>query len=60
MPRKRESTQARSNFRYIAAGGVLFQGGAAAIDTSTIVAGLVHGLTGSRMKLDGLLTHSAA
>jgi len=40
-------TQARRNFRHIAAGGVFFQGGAAAIDTSTIVAGLVHGLTGS-------------
>lgn len=42
-----ESSQEKRNFRHIAAGGVFFQGGAAAIDTSTIVAGLVHGLTGS-------------
>lgn len=42
-----ETSQAKRNFRHIAAGGVFFQGGAAAIDTSTIVASLVHGLTGS-------------
>jgi MFS family permease len=34
-------------FRRIAAAGVFFQGGAAAIDTGTIVAALVHGLSGS-------------
>lgn len=34
-------------FRRIAAAGVFFQGGAAAIDTGTIVAALVNGLTGS-------------
>ena len=34
-------------FRRIAAAGILFQGGAAAVDTSTIVAALVNGLTGS-------------
>ena len=34
------------SFRRIAAAGVLFQGGGAAIDTGTIVAALVYGLTG--------------
>ena len=34
-------------FWRIASAGVLFQGGAAAVDTSTIIAALVHGLTGS-------------
>jgi len=29
------------------AAGILFQGGAAAVDSSTIIATLVHGLTGS-------------
>lgn len=39
--------EAQGRFRRIAAAGVLFQGGAAAADTGTIVASLVHGLTGS-------------
>lgn len=43
----REAAEARSRFWRIAAAGVFFQGGAAAVDTSTIVAALVHGLTGS-------------
>jgi MFS family permease len=34
-------------FRHIAASGMLFQGGAAAIDTGTLIAALVEGLTGS-------------
>ncbi|MFQ5544686.1 MAG: MFS transporter [Acidiferrobacterales bacterium] len=34
-------------FRRIATAGIFFQGGAAAVDTSTIIAALVHGLTGS-------------
>ncbi|MFQ6021983.1 MAG: MFS transporter [Acidiferrobacterales bacterium] len=34
-------------FWRIAVAGIFFQGGAAAIDTSTILAALVHGLTGS-------------
>src|SRR5216683_2691996 len=33
-------------FRKLSAAGIFFQGGAAAIDTGTIVATLVHGLTG--------------
>ncbi len=37
----------RGAFWRIAAAGVFFQGGAAAVDTSTIVAALVNGLTGS-------------
>ncbi len=38
---------AGTRFRRIAAAGIFFQGGAAAIDTGTIVAALVHALTGS-------------
>ena len=34
-------------FRRLAAGGIFFQGGAAAVDSSTTIATLVHGLTGS-------------
>ena len=34
-------------FTRIAGAGIFFQGGAAAVDTSTIVAALVNGLTGS-------------
>lgn len=37
----------RRRFARFAAAGILFQGGAATTDTSTIVATLVHGLTGS-------------
>ncbi len=37
----------KRRFWRITTAGVLFQGGAAAVDTSTIVAALVHGLTGS-------------
>jgi MFS family permease len=36
-----------ARFWRITTAGVFFQGGAAAVDTSTIVAALVHGLTGS-------------
>jgi len=41
------SSEATGRFWRIATAGVFFQGGAAAIDTGTIVASLVHGLTGS-------------
>ena len=44
-----ESSRAKKNFRHISGGGIFFQGGAAAIDTTTIVAALVHGLTGSAL-----------
>lgn len=37
----------KRRFRRISVAGIFFQGGAAAVDTSTIVAALVHGLTGS-------------
>ena len=37
----------RGRFRRYATAGILFQGGAAAVDTSTIVAALVNRLTGS-------------
>ncbi len=45
--RVRASNEADGRFRKIATAGMFFQGGAAAIDTGTIVATLVHGLTGS-------------
>src|SRR5439155_26409490 len=41
--------EAGRRFRRIAAAGVLFQGGAAAIDTGTMIAALVEGLTGSAL-----------
>ncbi len=39
--------EVRRRFWRLSAAGICFQGGAAAVDTSTIVATLVHGLTGS-------------
>lgn len=42
-----EAVEAGRRFRRIGAAGVFFQGGAAAIDSATVVAALVHGLTGS-------------
>ena len=37
------------NFWRFAIGGVFFQGGAASVESSTIIAALVHGLTGSTL-----------
>lgn len=37
----------RDRFRRFAAAGIFFQGGAAAVEPATLLAGLVHGLTGS-------------
>jgi len=37
----------KSRFWRISAAGIFFQGGAAAVDSGTIIAALVHGLTGS-------------
>lgn len=45
--RSRPPPAERRRFVRFAAAGILFQGGAATTDTSTIVATLVHGLTGS-------------
>ena len=42
-----KAVESSGRFWRIASAGVLFQGGAAAVDTSTIIATLVHGLTGS-------------
>ncbi|MDP9415140.1 MAG: MFS transporter, partial [Pseudomonadota bacterium] len=42
-----DAGEPKGRFWRITAAGVFFQGGAAAVDTSTIVAALVHGLTGS-------------
>jgi len=42
-----EAADSKRRFRHISVAGIFFQGGAAAVDTSTIVAALVHGLTGS-------------
>ncbi|MBI2288872.1 MAG: MFS transporter, partial [Betaproteobacteria bacterium] len=41
------TADSKRRFRHISVAGIFFQGGAAAVDTSTIVAALVHGLTGS-------------
>ncbi len=35
----------KSRFRRLSAAGIFFQGGAAAVDSSTIIATLVYGLT---------------
>src|SRR3546814_2403930 len=40
-------SETRRRFWRIATAGIFFQGGAAAVDTGTIVAALVNGLTGS-------------
>ncbi len=46
----RESLKARpGHFWRFAIGGVFFQGGAASVESSTIIAALVHGLTGSTL-----------
>lgn len=45
----RATADPKSRFRRIAVAGVFFQGGAATVDTSTIIAALVHGLTGSAL-----------
>ncbi len=42
-----EVEKATGRFWRLSAAGVFFQGGAAAVDSSTIIAALVHGLTGS-------------
>ena len=42
----RAAAKVARRFGKFAAAGIFFQGGAAAIDTGTIVATLVHGLTG--------------
>jgi len=41
------AAEARRRFWRISTAGIFFQGGAASVDTSTIIAALVHGLTGS-------------
>ena len=43
------TADSKRSFRHISAAGVFFQGGAAAVDTSTVIAALVHGLTGSAL-----------
>ena len=48
MTRARDAGESRRFWR-ISRAGIFFQGGAAAVDTSTIVAALVHGLTGSAL-----------
>ena len=37
--------KSESRFRRLSAAGIFFQGGAATVDSSTIIATLVHGLT---------------
>lgn len=42
-----QARDSKRRFWRISAAGIFFQGGAAAVDSSTIIAALVHGLTGS-------------
>ena len=42
-----EARDVKSRFWRISTAGICFQGGAAAVDSGTIIATLVHGLTGS-------------
>ncbi len=37
-------------FWRLSAAGILFQGGAAAVDSSTVIASLIHGLTGYNLR----------
>jgi hypothetical protein len=43
------ATEPAARLRRIATAGILFQGGAAAVDTSTIIATFIYGLTGSTL-----------
>ena len=43
----RDEDESRDRFWRIAAAGISFQGGSAAVDSATIIAGFVHALTGS-------------
>lgn len=47
MTTRAEARLHRRNFAHIAGGGILFEAGAASVDTRTIVAALVDGMTGS-------------
>ena len=40
-----DTVKPESRFRRLSAAGIFFQGGASAVDSSTIIATLVHGLT---------------
>ena len=42
-----QAGDSKRRFWRLSAAGIFFQGGAAAVDSSTIIAALVHGLTGS-------------
>ena len=57
MPRV---VEAKRSFRRIAAAGVFFQGGAAAIDSATIISALVHQLTGSVVAVGAAATIARA
>ena len=56
----RDAVEPRRSFRRIATAGVFFQGGAAAIDNSTVVAALVHQLTGSVVAVGAAATIARA
>jgi len=46
----------RRRFRHITAAGITFQGGSTAVDSSTIIAALVHQLTGSAIAVGAVTT----
>lgn len=56
----RDAVEPGRSFRRIAAAGVFFQGGAAAIDNTTVVAALVHQLTGSVVAVGAAATIARA
>lgn len=56
----RGEVKSRRSFRRIAAAGVFFQGGAAAIDNATVISALVHQLTGSAMAVGAAAAISRA
>ncbi len=47
------TTEPGQRFWRISTAGIFFQGGAAAVDTSTVIAALVHGLSGSALAVGG-------
>ena len=51
-----ENAGSRRRFVHITAAGITFQGGSAAIDSSTIIAALVHQLTGSAVAVGAATT----
>lgn len=52
----RAEVETRRRFAHVTAAGITFQGGSAAVDSSTIIAALVHQLTGSAIAVGAVTT----